>query len=279
VQFAVSAPNAGDPAALIALACDAEAAGWDAFFLWDHLQLFRAMQLDLHDPWVLLGAVAGRTERLRLGTLVTPLPRRRPQKLAKEIVTLDHLSGGRVVVGLGLGFPDDDEFTAFGEDADRRVRADRLDEGLVVLDQLLRGVAVEHRGTHHQVDAQLRPAARQSPRPPFWLACMAPYRRPLRRASRWDGVAPISADGTPMRPEDLAAYLATEWPSAKATGAALGEARAGGGRADVVTARAPDTSVADYAAAGATWLVESTWPEGDWLLELRQRVRAGPPTA
>jgi hypothetical protein len=99
---------------------------------------------------------------------------------------------------------------------------------------------------------------------------MAPFRRPLRRALRWDGVAPVAADGTPMAPEALAAYLATAGHEPQ---------RAGGHAVDVVAARAAGTTVADYAAAGATWLVDSTWPEGDWMTELRQRVRSGPPTA
>ena len=106
MRFAVNAPPFAEPAALVELGVAAERAGWDAFFLWDHMVVDRA-GVEIVDPWVTLGAVAGRTERIRLGTCVTPLPRRRPQKVARETATLDRLSGGRLVFGVGLGYPDD----------------------------------------------------------------------------------------------------------------------------------------------------------------------------
>ena len=135
----------------------AEDGGWDGFFLWDHLHFVRAMQLDIVDPWVTLGAIAHATSRLRIGAMVTPLPRRRPWKLAKEIVTLDHLSAGRVIVGVGLGFPPDDEFAAFGEPSDNASRAALLDEGLVVLEGCLRGGGFRHQGPAYNVDVDLHP--------------------------------------------------------------------------------------------------------------------------
>ena len=193
LHFAVSAPNVGDPIALVRLAVEAEAAGWDAFFLWDHLHLVRAMALDVHDPWVLLGAIAQATDRIKLGAMVTPVPRRRPWKLAKELVTLDHLSAGRTIVGVGLGFPADDEFGAFGDQTDDRVRADLLDEGLAIIDAVLRGEPVRHDGAHFHVDADLRPGALQRPRPPIWVAAMWPNKRPMARAARYDGVNAIGA--------------------------------------------------------------------------------------
>ncbi|HEY9379064.1 MAG TPA: LLM class flavin-dependent oxidoreductase, partial [Jiangellaceae bacterium] len=110
MRFGVSMPNAGDPTRLVELAVIAEDAGWDGFFLWDHLQLDAVGRPPMHDPWVLLGAIAARTSRVRLGTMVTPVARRRPWKLAKEITTLDHLSAGRVVVGVGLGVPAGTEY-------------------------------------------------------------------------------------------------------------------------------------------------------------------------
>lgn len=262
MKFAISIPDVGSPQAIVELAVEAEQAGWDAVFLWDHLQLFPAMELNLVDPWVTLGAIAQVTERVRLGVMVTPIARRRPQKLAKELITLDHLSAGRVICGIGLGFPDHEEFGAFGEDEDRRVRADRTDEALGLLDRFLRGGPVDHAGPHYQVHAQLRPAALQQPRPPIWIAAMAPFHRPLTRAARWDGVVPISSTGEPMGPDELATYLADHL-------------RPPG--YDVVASRASATSVEDYHAAGATWLVDSVWPEGDWYEDLRGRVLAGPP--
>src|SRR5262245_27138592 len=133
MKYAISTPNMGRPTDLVALAVAAEAGGWDGVFLWDHLQLVRAMTLDVLDPWVVLGAMAQATARVRLGALVTPLPRRRPWVVAKHVTTLDHLSGGRIVVGVGIGFPADAEFGAFGEETADRLRGDLLDEGLDVL--------------------------------------------------------------------------------------------------------------------------------------------------
>ena len=129
VQRAVSIPNVGDPRELIRLARDVEDAGWDGFFLWDHLQVYAAAQFEVADPWIVLAGVAQATHRVRLGPMVTTPSRRRPWQLAKQIVTLDHLSGGRVVVGVGLGFPVEDEFAAFGEATDLRERAARTDDG------------------------------------------------------------------------------------------------------------------------------------------------------
>jgi alkanesulfonate monooxygenase SsuD/methylene tetrahydromethanopterin reductase-like flavin-dependent oxidoreductase (luciferase family) len=261
MRFAVSIPNVGSPADLVRLAADAEAAGWDGVFVWDHLQLDAGLRLDIVDPWVTLGAMATATSRVRLGTLVSAPARRRPHKLAKEVVTLDHLSAGRAVLGVGLGFPDHDEFGAFGDDPDARRRAAVTDEALALLDRLLQSEPVDHRGEHYQVSATLRPAPVQRPRPPIWVAAMAPFRRPLQRAARWDGVVPIDATGEPLTPEALRAYLA---PLARPAGY------------EVVVARAEGATAAEYAAAGVTWLVDSTWPVGDWFGELRRRVLAGP---
>lgn len=151
MRFAVSLPNAGEPADLLRLGVQAERSGWDGFFLWDHMQLLRDMDLDIVDPWVVLGAVAQATDRVRLGTLVTPLARRRPWKVAREVVTLDRLSGGRAVLGVGLGEPPEDDFGAFGDEADRRERGHLLDESLELVDAFLRGLPVDHRGRRYEV--------------------------------------------------------------------------------------------------------------------------------
>ena len=136
VRFGISVPNFAeyaDPRLLTALAREAEAAGWDGFFLWDHILIERSWRMPMADPWVALAAIAAATERIRLGPLVTPLARRRPWKVARETVTLDHLSGGRTILGVGLGHPPEAEYAAFGEEPDARVRALKLDEGLDVL--------------------------------------------------------------------------------------------------------------------------------------------------
>ena len=156
-------PNAGDAMQLVDLAVTAEESGWDGFFLWDHLQFDAGSRPPMHDPWVLLGAIAVRTSRVVLGPLVTPVPRRRPWKLAKEITTLDHLSAGRVVFGVGLGVPPEDEYAAFGESPHQRTHAAMLDEALPVLDTMLRGERVDHDGEHYHVHAHLTPPTLQRP--------------------------------------------------------------------------------------------------------------------
>jgi alkanesulfonate monooxygenase SsuD/methylene tetrahydromethanopterin reductase-like flavin-dependent oxidoreductase (luciferase family) len=187
MRYAVNVPNFedyGDARTVAGLAADAEAAGWDGFFVWDHLAFVKAWRLRIADPWVLLTAVALATERLRLGPMVTPLPRRRPWKLARETVTLDRLSGGRLVLGVGLGEPPEDEFGSFGEPADPVVRAAMLDEGLEVLTRLWSGETVSFSGRHYRVlPADPAAAAPHSPLGGRRLA--APWAtaagRPLRR--------------------------------------------------------------------------------------------------
>jgi alkanesulfonate monooxygenase SsuD/methylene tetrahydromethanopterin reductase-like flavin-dependent oxidoreductase (luciferase family) len=262
MRAAISIPNMGDPDGIVDLAVTAEEAGWDGVFLWDHLHFVRSLALDVVDPWVTLGAIAHATEHVRLGTLVTPLPRRRPWKLAKEVITLDHLSGGRVILGVGLGEPAADEYGAFGEETDARARAELLDEGLELVDGFLRGNAVAHGGERFHVHAHLLPGARQQPRPPIWIAGKWPNRRPLERARRWDGYMPIQPDGEPAGAEVIAEAAA---------------AIAGSG-IELVATGAPGAPAAAYAEAGATWFVESTWPgPAGWLDELRARAAGGPP--
>lgn len=268
MRYAVSAPNMAPPARLVDLAVTAEEAGWDGFFLWDHLQFLRPLNQEIHDPWVVLGAVATRTSHVRIGTLVTPVPRRRPWVLAKQVVTLDHLSDGRTVLGVGLGEPAEDEYEAFGERGDARHRADLLDEGLTLLDAFLRGEPVAHDGAQHRVDAHLRPGSVQRPRPPIWVAAKSPARRPLRRGARWDGVVPIGPDGGPLGPEELADYVADLPTSTREPGMPAFE---------LVANWAPGADPAGYAAVGADWLVDSTWPMGDWVDGFRAQIAEGPP--
>jgi alkanesulfonate monooxygenase SsuD/methylene tetrahydromethanopterin reductase-like flavin-dependent oxidoreductase (luciferase family) len=259
MRTAVCLPPFTDPGTLVAMAAEAEQAGWDGVFVWDHVVLVPDMRLDVHDPWVLLGAMAQVTERVTLGTLVTPLARRRPWMVARHLITLDHMSGGRATLGVGLGDPAESDFAAFGDPADARERARLLDEGLTVLDGLLRG-PLTHEGERFQVDSELLPRPVQQPRPRIWVAGVAPHRRPLARALRWDGLVPI-AQGDLLTPAQLAEYLD-------------GVDRPEGW--DLVANVAPGTAFEDYEAVGATWVVEGAWPVGDWVADLRDRITAGP---
>jgi alkanesulfonate monooxygenase SsuD/methylene tetrahydromethanopterin reductase-like flavin-dependent oxidoreductase (luciferase family) len=180
-----------DPTTLAELASTAEQRGWDGFFLWDHIA-YRAPVRAVADPWVALAAIACSTERLRLGPMVTPLSRRRPQKVARETVTLDHLSGGRLTLGVGLGSDRNGELEPFGELVEPRERAAQLDRSLEALSTFWGG--------------EFEPRPLQRPRIPVWVAARwQTRRRPLRRAARWDGVFPIDLPGP-----DALAELADE---------------------------------------------------------------------
>ncbi|HEY8453983.1 MAG TPA: LLM class flavin-dependent oxidoreductase [Actinopolymorphaceae bacterium] len=268
MRFGVSMPNVGDsdgdPRRLVELAVLAEESGWDGFFLWDHLQINAAKRPPVHDPWVLLGAIAARTSRVTLGPMVTPVPRRRPWKLAKEVITLDHLSQGRAVLGVGLGVPVADEFTAFGEPSERKVHAAMLDEALPVLDALLRGEPVEHDGEHYHVHAHLAPGPVQRPRPPIWVAAMLPPRGGVRRARHWDGIFALHRHTGALTPEQVREIVAEISP---------------GPGYDVVIALDADTDVAAVDRAGVTWLIDGPRREGESFGEVRRRIAAGPPAA
>jgi alkanesulfonate monooxygenase SsuD/methylene tetrahydromethanopterin reductase-like flavin-dependent oxidoreductase (luciferase family) len=263
VLYGLSLPNVGPTAELVRLAVTAEANGWDGVFLWDHLHLRRELHLEVVDPWVMLGAFATMTERVRLGALVTPLSRRRPWKMAKEVVTADHLSAGRLVVGVGLGEPPVDDFAAFGDASDPKERAARLDDGLAVLAGLLAGEPFTHNGPHFHVDAAFLPPPVQLPRPPIWVAGVLPHRRPFERARQWDGVVPLAPDDL-MRPDQVADVVAI-------TGTRPGF--------DVVVSPDPAVPLGEFADAGATWLISSAppWLPG-WQDDLAGMAADGPPS-
>ncbi len=214
-----------EPRLVADLAARAEQRGWDGFFLWDHVAYAEPVRA-VADPWVTLAAVATATQTLALGPLVTPLPRRRPHQLARETVTLDRLSRGRLVLGVGIGSDRTGEFdpARFGEEPDARKRAALLDDGL----ELLRAYW----------DGEFEPPPLQRPRIPVWVAARWPHRRPLPRAARWDGLFPIDLPG----------------PAALAELAAEVEAlRAEPGQFDLVVENPPGTDPGPWIEAGATW--------------------------
>lgn len=265
-----------DPLALARLARTAEAAGWDGFFLWDSM-LHDPDDLPKADPWVSLAAVALATERLRLGPMVTPLPRRRPWKLAREAVTLDHLSAGRLILGVGLGDPSKEEFAWFGEQgADHRTRARMLDEGLAILDGLWRGQPFSFQGEFYRLrEMTFLPRPVQTPRIPIWVGGWWPNPAPMRRAARWDGVHPGRLGG-PLTPDDvraLVAYVAEHRTTQEPFDVAVG------GTTLSDDWNAARDHVAACATAGATWWIEPCGVGGrlDPMDRIEARVRRGPP--
>ncbi|MGC1212952.1 MAG: LLM class flavin-dependent oxidoreductase [Micromonospora sp.] len=236
----------------------AERAGWDGVFFEDYLIYYEGDDPPTYDPWLLLVAIAARTGRIRLGTTVTALPRRRPVKLAREVLTLDHLSAGRATVAVGVGDPKDRGLAAFGEPTDLKTRAAMLDEGLDLLVGLLGGERVEHRGAHYRADGvTLRPAPLQAPRVPVWVGGSTQAKAVLRRASRADGIVPYKltdtdgwSDFTPDEVHDLVAAL----PGTRADGQPFDVAI--GGRRRRPDERAERSYLRELAAAGATWWLE-----------------------
>jgi alkanesulfonate monooxygenase SsuD/methylene tetrahydromethanopterin reductase-like flavin-dependent oxidoreductase (luciferase family) len=238
-----------EPRLLAELAQRAEANGWDGFFLWDHLQ-YRPPVRAVADPWIALSAIAYATERIRLGPLVTPISRRNVGKLARETITLDHLSNGRLTLGVGLGSDNTGEIERFGLPADPRERARLLDEGLESLDDYWSG--------------GLEPLPIQRPRIPVWVAARWPKRKPVRRAARWDGLFPIEMTG----PDDLAA-LATEVRELRGSNADPAHPF------DLLAEIAPGGDPAPWEEAGATWVLTS-WDSQPREVDVRAAIDAGP---
>ncbi|RJO73372.1 LLM class flavin-dependent oxidoreductase [Nocardia panacis] len=287
MRYSCNIPNFGDfadPAVVARVAAAAEKAGWDALFVWDHLVHDKRARKGqpFGDPWILLTAAALATTRLRLGPLVTPVPRRRPEELARQVATLDALTGGRVIFGAGLGGPIADEYASFGDSTDPVLLAERLDEGLELLGRFWSGESVSHVGAHYRVhDVELLPATVQRPRPPIWIGGWWPRRRPFRRAARWDGVAPLflGAGHGEIPPvadvRDMIAYTEDHRPDRSRPF----EVVLGG-----VTPADPDQAgelLAPFAAAGATWWDERFLMSGDDFYRLGPvlaRIEQGPPT-
>jgi alkanesulfonate monooxygenase SsuD/methylene tetrahydromethanopterin reductase-like flavin-dependent oxidoreductase (luciferase family) len=182
-----------DPRVVARLAAEAEEQGWDGIFVWDQMR-WREPIRQVADPWITLTAVATATEQVKLGPMVTPLPRRRPAKVARETSTLDQLSGGRLILGVGLGGDQfAGEFSKTGEQVDDRSRGEMLDEALEILTEAWSGEAVNHRGKHYVIDdVQFLPRPVQRPGVPVWVAAFPGNVKPLRRAARYDGFFPVN---------------------------------------------------------------------------------------
>ncbi len=271
MQFGVTLPYDEDPRDILEMACDAEAAGWNGVFVWDGITG--------GDPWVLLAAIAAKTERIKLATMLTPISRRRPWKLAQEAATLDQRSGGRVILPVGLGAPETG-FDKFGEVTDRKVRAEMLDEGIEVLSGLWSGEPFTYDGTHYQVsDVTFEPLPLQRPRVPIWVVGAWRRMKSMQRVLACDGFIPYNLDGnhaetTPDELREMADWI-SENRTATTQFDILWEANTPGDD----PARCTEI-VQPWANAGATWWLESVWDgprTANGLAGMQERIRQGPP--
>lgn len=281
MKFGVHIPNVGeyaDPQLIVSMAQTAEERGWDGLFLWDHVLFDPVNPIHVIDPWIAMAAVAQATSRVTLGAMVTPIARRRPWKLAREVATLDRLSEGRVVFGAGLGVPRTAEFEMFGEDGDAKGRAQRLDEGLTILDGLLSGERFSFDGDHFHVgEMRFLPAPER--RVPIWVAGRWPNPRPFERAARWDGVVAEKVGGRMVTAADVAELTAFVAERRDAASTAHPFDVVVSGYTSAEDGERTDATVAGYAEAGATWWMERVHPNRGTLPENIARIEAGPPTS
>ena len=287
MKYAINIINfgdCGDAATLAELARTAEDVGWDGFFVWDHIA-WDGRIMPMVDPWVALTAIATSTNRIRIGAMVTPLPRRRPWKFARETVSLDYLSSGRMIVGVGIGDALA-EFKNLGEVADPKTRGAMLDEGLQVVNGLWSGKQFSYVGEHYTVkDAQFLPATLQQPRIPIWVGGKWPNRAPFRRAAQWDGVFPIFSGTDPVsyptQIREKMHFLLDHRESDDPFDVTVQGTTPGN---DLI--RAVEVA-AEYAEAGVTWwqeainerrpdLIERAG-KASWLDAVRWRIQQGPP--
>lgn len=263
MRYGLELPNGGagaDVRLLADLARRAEQAGWDGVFVEDHLiHHASGAMTPTCDTWVALAAIAIATSRVRIGPAVTPLPRRRAWTLARQAVTIDHLSDGRLTLGVGLGGDRYEAgYAAVGEETDLRVRAQMLDESLEVLAGLWTGEPFSFTGRHLRVrDAVFRPAPVQRPRIPIWVGGAWPRRGPSERAARWDGFLPLKDHGPdepwlhgPEAVRAICEFVTERRGSLAGYDIALGGADRG---EDWEAERA---TIAALAEAGATWWME-----------------------
>jgi hypothetical protein len=263
----------GDARTAAEFAHEAEAAGWDGFFVWEPVWGI--------DAWVSLTAAAMRTERIRLGTMLTPVSRMRPWELASKTATLDNLSNGRVILSVGLGALDTG-FEAFGEVTDRKARVELLDEGLDILTGLWRGQPFNYSGKHYKIKETTfypPPPPVQQPRIPIWVVGAWPRMKSMQRALRYDGLLPavMGEDGkvrmSPVTPDEIrqmSAFIAANRTEATPFDIVVEGQTPGDDREQTATL------MRQWADVGATWWMEGMWstPELDKVLA---RIKQGPP--
>ncbi|SDS82294.1 Flavin-dependent oxidoreductase, luciferase family (includes alkanesulfonate monooxygenase SsuD and methylene tetrahydromethanopterin reductase) [Microlunatus soli] len=257
----------------------AEAYGWDGVFVWDDICIGPQ---EVFDPWVALGAMSVQTERITLGSMVFSLARRRPWKVARETLTVDNLSGGRLVVPVGFGGDWDGGYARVNTDRpERKLRREKLDECLDILALAWSGQSFDYSGKHYQAtDLVFRPRPVQQPRIPIWTVGAWPHEQSLARSARWDGIIAVdmAPDGAPM--ETIAAPRVAEiraWLSRRRTIDDFDIVVEG--VTDGADPSAVHTRLEPYREAGATWWIESRWGDEVTADSLLERIAQGPPTA
>lgn len=287
MKFGLTFPNLGircDARTLADLAHEAEHLGWDGVFVWDSLyqDLQDPRYQDVYDPWITLSAIALRTERIRIGTMVTPIARRRPWKLARETVTLDYLSNGRLTLPVGLGAVGHGAFSRLGEADDRKTRAKMLDEGLNVLTGLWSGKPFTLNGQYYHVNnVTFLPKPMQQPRIPIWVVGAWPRGKSMDRAIKLDGILPtkMNSDGSTnhMTPTDIGEMktFISKSRGTTTTYDIVMEGHSSGDDRDKAAKK-----IGPYSKAGVTWWLEAVWDTPDGFAgpdEILERIKQGPP--
>jgi probable F420-dependent oxidoreductase len=283
MKFGIYLPNFGaygDARVLADLAQDAEIAGWDGFFIWDHIA---GWNLPMVDPWVALAAIAVSTHRIRIGTTVTPLPRRRPWKLARETVSIDHLSGGRLTLAVGIG-GGKAEWANLGEEPDLKKRGAMLDEALSVLVGLWSGEPFSYSGQYFHIEkTRFLPKPVQQPHIPIWVGGNWPYKAPFRRAAKWDGAFPLfdveENEEELTQLNDMVQYVSKHRQHEQPLEIVIM------GVTNDPESKESLELVKQRADLGATWWLESITPfrsgtgyEDEWPVDaMRERILQGPP--
>jgi alkanesulfonate monooxygenase SsuD/methylene tetrahydromethanopterin reductase-like flavin-dependent oxidoreductase (luciferase family) len=272
MEFGIVFPG-GTPQQALEFAKETEAYGWDGFFVWEPVYGI--------DPWVTLGGIAATTERIKIGTLLTPPSRRRPWKLASEALTVDLLSEGRLILSLGLGAIDSG-FESMGETTDRKIRAELLDESIDILTGLWGGQPFEYAGKHFHLKefdfVHQPPAPVQKPRIPIWVVGAWGWPKSMQRVLKCDGILPVVlgeskklAQLEPQHIQKIKAYIAEHRHQSAPFDIVVENTSPGD------DAAAAHEKVRPWIAAGATWWIESMWEELD-PQKWRKRIRQGPPT-
>lgn len=275
-KYGLYVPNFGKashPETLAELAREAEKSGWDGFFLWNHL-LEWDKRLPIYDSFTSLAAIALKTNRIRIGTTVTPLPRLKPWEVARETVSLDHLSRGRLTLGVGLGTKESCDYERFGESADNKTLAEKLDESLRIISGLWTGRPFSYQGKHYHVQKTcFLPTPLQKPRIPTWVGGFWPRKAPFIRATNWDGVIPLKLPEELLEPDDLRSIVSYV-RNRSATKAEFDFVNIGWTTGNLEAIR---DKVARFVEAGMTWWLESLYTKRDSPEEMRRRIQLGPP--